>query len=207
MILRSALAVACLSVTAFSAYGQEPELDTQECALTRAMDEKRAEVRSRNSEMTKVGIEERNSTVIDNMPTIQEGACLDQIYKVMESIQNSMQSPMGSIISKAYSQQIANMINNMTCREAERYYKEVMGTKLAELDDRFGLIGSGGQVTGYDEGKTTSIDVGKAIEMGREAAGSVRNLPSAPPGRAPASSSGPSSAPSSEGVRNAINGL
>lgn len=177
---------------------------TQDCDLTQAMGQARIEAQNRRIEATQVGIIESNQSVIESLPTISQGACTSQIYDMMRTVQGKIQSSIGSIISSVVGNQIASMINNMTCAEAERFYRQVMSQKVLEIDDRFGIFSSGGQIIGYNEGRTSTIDIERAIELGRQAADVAKTVPTAPPGRAPASTGAPES---SNEVRSAVNAL
>jgi len=193
-------------VWAVSVWSAGAVASQQDCALTQAMGERRAEVRQRNSDLAQVGIQERNSSIIDSLPTISQGACLDRIHSVMDSISSSMQTPLGSLLSSSFTRQLTTQINNATCREAERYFRDQMARKVGTIDDRFGIIRSGGQITGYEPGRTVEYDVRSVIQVGQEAAGAASNVPLTPPGRSGATNVAPSNT-TSPGVRNALNGL
>jgi hypothetical protein len=175
--------------------------DDPTCALQPAMQQARSAQRQRTAQMHRAGIQERNSSVVDALPTVSRGACLDQIYQVMDNVTSSMQSPLGSYLSRT----LTDSLSRMTCDQADRYYRELLNTEIGQYDDRLGVIRSGGDVTGYDEGRTTRVDVRRAIELGRQAGTAVQSLPTAPPGRG--GDIGQSTTYSNEGVRNAINGL
>lgn len=191
-----------LATLSSSVFGSATTAD-EGCDLTQAMGQRRIEAQQRRIEATDAGIIETNQAAIENLPEISAATCTDKIYEMMDFLQSKMQSPLGSIISSSLGNQISSMINNMTCAEAERYYREVMGSKIAEIDDRFGILRSGGQITGYDEGRSVSYDLGDAVELGRKASEAAKTLPSSPPGRGAVTSS----PQTSDAARSAVNGL
>ena len=189
------------SSASFAADNGNPD----DCDLITSMENKRYEVQERRTEAIDVGVIQTNDEAISNMPSVQIGACTEQLYKMMEQVQSSIKSSIGSIISGAIGSQIGSYINNMTCREAERYYREVMNTTVGKIDDPLGIFTPGGSSGVYVEGRTTSIDVERAIELGRTASDAAKTVPMSPPGRTPVSNG--SSSPVSEDARNAVNGL
>ena len=191
-----------LLVAASPAFSAD-ESAVQDCDLTQAQGQRRIEAQQRRIEATDVGIIQTTEAAMENIPDVSAGSCSDQIYEMIDLVQSRIQSSIGNIISNVVGSKIASMINQMTCAEAERYYREVMGTKIAEIDDRFGILRSGGQITGYEEGRAVSYDLGDAIELGRKASEAAKSVPTAPPGREVFQ---PSTA-TSDATRSAVNGL
>mgnify|MGYP003630704869 CR=1 FL=1 len=175
----------------------------EDCDLVTGMGSKREEVRTRRTEAVDVGVIQSNDEMIKNMPG--PGACTEKLYELMDQVQGSIKSNMGSIISSAIGSQIRDRINSMTCREAERYFTEVMRSKIGEIDDPLGIFTPSGGTGIYTPGRTTTVDVERAIELGRKASEAARSVPMSPPGRSPLSSSSSSSI--NEDARNAVNSL
>lgn len=200
MVIKRGITIALLLLGAHTSQGMADEPREPACDLDIVMQQRRAEAAQRSSDINRVGIQERNTTVLDNLPSVSRGACLDQVYQVMDAIQNQLGGSLGSIFRSV----AGNRLANMGCDRVRQYYNEVMNTELGRFGDELGIL-QNGEIGEYREGRTTRVDVRDAIRLGRQASETMRNAPQGPIGRTPPISN---STPSNrEGLNNAIQGL
>lgn len=176
------------------------------CGLQAAQRARQAEVRQRNAQVVHEGINERNHEVVAQLPQVGQGSCMDQIYGVMDGVVASMQSPLGSLLTR----QLTGALGSMACQEAQKRYQQILNTQVGKYSDPFGIISNPTGTPNYSEGRTTTVDVRRAAEIGRQAGSAAKGVPIAPPGREPVtgSTSAYGSTPGfGEGARNAIQGL
>lgn len=171
------------------------------CDIDVAMQERRTQAVQRSSDINRVGIQEPNTTILDNLPAVNTGACLDQVYQVMDAIGTQIGGSMSSIFRTVAGDKLARM----GCRRVRQYYNEVMNTELGRFGDELGILRNG-EIGEYREGRTTRVDVRDAIRLGRQAKEAMSSVPQGPIGRTPPAST--NTAPANrEGLNNAIQGL
>lgn len=171
------------------------------CDIDVAMQERRTAAVQRSSDINRVGIQEPNASILDNLPAVSTGACLDQVYQVMDAIGSQIGGSMSSIFRKVAGDKLAGM----GCQRVRQYYNEVMNTEIGRFGDELGILRNG-EIGEYREGRTTRIDVQDAIRLGRQANEALNRVPQGPIGRTPPIST--NTAPANrEGLNNAIQGL
>lgn len=203
MTIKRSVLVSVLLVALVPVIGQATTAnDTSPvCDLDVAMQERRTQSMERSSDINRVGIQEPNTTILNNLPSVGTGACLDQVYQVMDAIGSQIGGSMSSIFRRV----AGNRLARMGCQRVREYYNEVMNTEIGRFGDELGILRNG-EIGEYREGRTTRVDVQDAIRLGREASEAMQSVPLGPIGRTPPASINSTPA-NREGLNNAIQGL